>query len=313
MAITTANILSGAWSGSELVTVLFPDLGSVSVVVCRGEFVLGTATTADGVAQVAVPMLAAGDVIQASVTERGNKAGIPVRVMANPSTTSGWLNATTVRVTNPGGSHTDYTVADYIATFGEMPGAVYDPLKSGLSKLPADYDNRHGTELGFDVQQVQQAGSTTLRVVPRSGESLLVGWNGATPGSAAPLTVTASASVPVSVVRDSDQSATLTRNLSVIVLPAPTNSATPAAGDITSACWRNYGGGFIRAMINSAKPCEAQLVGYDAAWKPGTNREATFIEVDWSGPVPSGTYTCNCRVVGETNPANYVSFIITVS
>ena len=313
MAIVTANITAGAYTRSELVTVTVAGAGAVSVVVCRGEFVLGTAVTVGGVAQVAVPPLAAVDIIQASVTERGNQAGVPVRVLPNPSEQSGWVIPKTLTVTNLYGGTTTLTREQYIAQYGDVPGALFDPIGAGAVGVPPEYDTKPGVELGFDVEQVQQAGSTTLRVVPRNGEGILVGWNGAVPGSAAPLTVTTSGNVTVAVVRDNAPAQPLSRLLPVVVLPAPTAPSTPAPGDITSAAWRNYGNGYIRAMINCPKPCEAQLVGYDSSWKVGTAREPTFIEVDWSGPVPNGTYTCNCRVVGETNPANYVSFIIKVN
>ncbi|MCX6217609.1 hypothetical protein [Spirosoma sp.] len=315
MAIITANITAGAYNLSEQVTVSAAVTAGSTVVVYRGEFLLGSGLVSSGQALVAVPPLATGDIIQASVTERGNQSGIPVMVSVNPILTTGWLDPDTLLVTNADGSQTTYTVANYIATFGETPGSYYDPMAAGLSQLPADYDKKPVTELGFDVQQVMQAGSTVLRVIPRGSEGLLVGWNGATPGSPAPLTVTTSATVTVSVIRDDDPTVTRTRSISVSVLPAPTSASTPAAGDIIAASFRVMNtGGYIRAMVNSSKPCEGFLVGYSSSWIPGTFYGYLYQEIDWTGPVPTTgpiTYTVQVRVIGETNPANYTNFLLT--
>ncbi len=311
MAIVTANITAGAYTGSELVTVSAVLANGTTIVVCRGEYVLGSGTVTSNVATIAVPPLASGDIMQASVSERGNQSGIPLVVSASPTQTTGWLDPATLVVTNADGSTTTYTVASYIATFGETPGAYFDPLTAGLSRLPADYDNRPSVELGFDVQQTMQAGTTVVRIVPRLGEGILVGWNGATPSSPTALTLTTSATVAVSVQRDDAPGVTLSRSLSVLVLPAPTAPSTPAAGDIIAASYRLLGNGFVRALVNSNKACEGLLVGYTTSWTAGISYGPQYQEVNWPGPVPSGSYTCQCRVIGETNPANYVNFIIT--
>lgn len=306
-----ATITAGAVNNSTSLTILATGVSNGSViVVTRGEMIIGTGTVSSGAANVTVMTLATGDIIQASVGSRGNQAGIPVLVQPATTLPTGWLDPTTITITNPDGTTSVYDALSIDFYFGETIPALYDPIRAGKTKIPAEYIPVI-RELGFDTEQNMQAGTTTIRVIPRGTEGLLVGWNGATPTSPAPLTVTTSATVTVTVIRDDNPTVTLTRSIAVTVLPAPTSPSTPAAGDIGSAAYRNMGGGFIRIMINSRKPCEAQLFGYSSTWKPGTNRDPDYIEVD-NYPVPSGTYTAKCRVVGETNPANYFTFTIVV-
>lgn len=311
MAIIPANITTGATDRSEVVTVAAAVANGTTVVVYRGEFLIGSGVVTTGIASVSVPPLSIGDIIQASVTERGNQAGIPVRVIADALAASGWLEPLTVKVTGQDGTTTVVSADVYESTYGETPGAVYDPLAGGQTRLPDDYDKAPTVELGFDLSIIQQAGSTSVRVIPRNGEGLLVGWNGAAPSSPAPLNLLASANVSIAVVRDNDPTKTITRTIGITVLPAPTSPSTPAAGDIMAAGYQLMGNGFIRARINSNKPCEAQLEGYSTDWKPGISYGPQYQEVDWPGPVPSGIYTVHCRVIGETNVANYTNFIIT--
>ena len=304
MSIVTATITEGAYNLSERVSVTAAVANGTTVVICRGEFLIGSGTTTSGLVLIQVPPLAIGDIIQASITERGNGAGIPVRVGPNPIAATGWLKPETLLVEGD-----LLTVAEYEETYGETPGAIYDPVAAGQTQLPADYDRVPPVELGFDVETMQQAGTTTVRIVPRNGEGLLVGWNGATPTSPAALTLTSSATITVAVQRDDRPTTTLSRSLSVVVLPAPTAPSTPAAGDVIAASYRLFGGGFVRALINSKKNCEALLVGHTTTWQPGVTHGPQFQEVDWV-PVPDGNYTCLIRVIGETNPANYFTFII---
>lgn len=306
MAIVTANIVSGAFDGSTSLLIAAGVNNGVVIVVYRGDWVLGSGVAESGMVTVPVTRLATGDVIQASVTERGNQAGIPVTVQPSSVEATGWLTPLTVRVTGPDGEVTEYSAADYLATFGEKAGDFYDPLQSGLSVLPADYDRQPITELGFDVEQVQQPGTTTLRVLPRTAGGLLVGWNGATPTTPAPFTVTASGTVNVRVLRD-DAVGELTRTVSVNVLPG--SAATPSAGDITSAAWRLFGSSEILVFINSSKPCEVLIAGYSSDFVPATFYGFKYQDINFA-PVPGGTYTCRVRVIGETNPANYFNFII---
>ncbi|GAB4023284.1 hypothetical protein GCM10028808_73250 [Spirosoma migulaei] len=312
MSIVTADITGGAYASSVLVNVAADVDNGTTIVVCRGEFVVGSGLVTDGTANVVVTPLASGDIIQASVTERGNQAGIPVRVDVNPLSATGWVKPDMLETTLEDGTVLNVPADAYAESFGEVAGAIYDPVTAGATLLPADYDKEPLIELGFDLETTQQAGTTTIRVVPRGNEGLLVGWNGASPTSPAALVLTTSATITVAVERDDNPGIILNRSLSVIVLPEPTYPSAPAAGDIKSSCWRNYGNGFIRAMINCLKPCEAQLVGYSSTWIPAITRETNFQEADWSGPVPAGTYTCNIRVVGEEDSANYYTYLITV-
>ena len=311
--MNTASITGGAFNGSTSVSVTCTGIANgTTILVCRGEMVLGSGLVASGAATVPVLTLATGDIIQASVTTRGNGCGLPVVCKTAQTAPSGWVKPTSVAVTNPNGTVSTYEGALIETLLGETLPALYDPRAAGLTRLVPEYVALPPVELGFDVEQLMQAGKTTLRVVPRSGELLLVGWNGADPASPAPLVLTSSANITVTVVRDDQPATPLSRALSVAVLAAPAAASAPAAGDITSAGWRNMSQNFIRALINCLKPCEALLSGYSTEWKTATMRENGFQEADWGGPVPNGTYTCIIRVIGETNPANYTTFVVNV-
>jgi len=304
----TAEITAGAVNNSTSVTVTASVANGTIVVVYRGGFWLGEGVIASGVATVPVLQLATGDIIQASVNERGNQAGIPIPVEAGTTQPTGWLDPASVRVTNPNGTSTDYTASGYTSTFGEQVGSIYDPAGSGLTTTPPEYEPADQVELGFDVSVTMQPGQTSLLVIPRSSEGILVGFNGGALGSNAPFTVTASGSVAVAVKRD-DSPVTLSRTVSVTVLPAP-EVGTPSAGDITSYAYRLYeGSNNVNVFINSAKLCQARLNG--DSWVTANFYGSRYQEVAYNA-VPGGTHLVEIRVNGDTTAANWKSMTLIV-
>ncbi|NID09371.1 hypothetical protein [Fibrivirga algicola] len=307
-----AIILAGFYNNSTSVTV---DVAGVApgttILICRGEFIIGSAVVVTLNAALVIPVLAlgTGDIIQASIGVRGSGSGIPVRVLSSSTLPTGWLTPTTIRVTNAGGTTTDYTAAQYLAAFGQLPADVYDPIEAGLARVPANYEQDPTLDtVDFDLQISQQPGQTTITVLPRSSDVLLVGWNGATPSTAAPLTITTGATVSVTVRRDTDN-LTASRTLSVSVLP----SGVSGSGAIKALAYRWYANGLLRLFVNSASPVEVAIPGLaGGAYQAGTSYDTNYWEVTWSGTTAAGTYTATARVIGETNPANYYTLVFTI-
>lgn len=301
-----AEITAGNVHGSTSVTVDVTGQSSgVVVLVCRGTWVLGTATVPPFAATINVPVtvLSSGDVIQASYTERGAGAGVPVRVVEPGATPTGWLDPTSIIAPDDEGIETTYDASTYETAFGAQPAAYYDPLTAGTVRIPQNYEyNPEFNQVDFDLLVEQRAGQTTLTVLARPGDSLLVGWNGATPSAAAPLTITTSAGVSVVVKRDTDN-LTATRTVSATVLP----SAPAGSGVINSASYRYSNTSFLSVYVNSAVPCEVAIPGImSGAYQPCISYDPKYQQVNFES-VPPANRTATIRAVGETNPANYFS------
>ncbi|WP_143092839.1 hypothetical protein, partial [Arsenicibacter rosenii] len=117
-----ADIISGAVSGSVTTGIRCNEADGTIVVVSRGIWQLGTATLAGGIATVSLSQpLATGDVIQASVDEIGNQAGIPVVVTESEVEVTGWRTATEVEIRQSDGSLLAMPVDLFFDNYGYLP------------------------------------------------------------------------------------------------------------------------------------------------------------------------------------------------
>ena len=305
-----ASIVSGYFHGSTSVTVALDSAApaGATLLIYRGDFLLGSLTAptaAPFTASIPVTALATGDLIQASINTRGNGCGFPRLVTTSPTQPTGWLSPTTLSAVDAAGNAQTYTVEQYIAAFGSLPAAVYDPLLAGVTRLPPNYETPSPVELGFDVLVTTAPGTASLSVVARGTEALLVGYNDATPGQNVPITLTASGTTKITVQRD-DSTASLTRFVAVTVPPANTSPGTPAAGDVWGLAYKLGNGGYVNFYANANKACEVRIVGVNgSAWSAATQRNRDNWEVAFS-PVPVGNYTVELRAIGETATANYI-------
>ncbi|CCG99836.1 hypothetical protein FAES_1826 [Fibrella aestuarina BUZ 2] len=301
-----AEIISGYVHGSTAVTVDVTAQGSGTVVlISRGDWTIGYATTT-GAATLTVPVtaLSAGDVIQASYTERGAGCGIPRLVTEADGQPTGWMLPATIEVERPDGSVDTLSATEYETEFGAEPAAFYDALKAGKVRLPDTYEtNPDSTTLLYDLAIEQRAGQTTVSVLPRPNEALLVGYNGGLPISPLPFTVTTAQNVAIAVRRDIIGSAITTRTISLTVLP----SAPVGSGVINSASYRYSSSSFLSIYINCAVPVEVMIPGImSGAYQPGISYDPKFQQVNFPS-VPAANRTATIRAVGETNPVNYFS------
>lgn len=225
-----ADIVSGAVSGSVTIGVRCNEANGTTVVVSRGIWQLGTATLAGGVATVSLSQpLATGDVIQASVTEIGNQAGISVVVVDSEVEVTGWRTATEVEIRQSDGTLLAMPVDLFFQNYGYMPAGVEDPAGTREILLP-EFDSPGAGEIGFDLTVTKVAGTTTVSIVNAFNilGTLLVKWGSAGWSSTNTVNYTASQSVEVRVRGSSNPvDKYASRTIAVDVLPSSGGSTTP--------------------------------------------------------------------------------------
>lgn len=312
-----ATITEGAHHGSRWVRVTSTNADGTVIVLYRGVFQIGSGTLSAGTVLIAVPPLATGDLIQASVTQLGNLCGLPVRVSASDSLPTGWKIPQTVEVVNPDGSTQTLTASAYQERFGELPAAVYDPteLISVVAPDPQILTLAPSSQILFDLRVEQSAGLTTVtiqNVVNQAGLPLVRWAPGESFVNSLSRTYTANATLTIDV-RGENDTTHATKTVSLTVFNPPTSA--PLASDIKALSYRLMGSSdFVRVCVNSLKACECRLEGFDMSWQAmifygyGPDyQEGSFY------PVPTGTYTIWARVAGDTDATHWKSLTITTS
>lgn len=316
MSIVLANITAGAYHGSGFVTITAALPDSTAVVLYRGTLLLGSGLLASGSVVIPVAPLATGDVIQASVTERGNQSGEPVMVFDTANPPTGWRIPATVQVSNPDGTTSTLTAAQYEAQTGIKPAAVYDPslIVSVIAPDPETIAQTtvSGSVIVFGLKIEQQVGQTvvTVQSVLNQNGNVLVRWASTEGfGNTLSRTYTAASTITINVKGDND-TVYASQTISVAIFSPPTS--TPAASDIAGVAWRQLGSAnFVRVFIDSLKSCECRLEGFDMTWQTGVfyginpdYQEGGFY------PVPPGNYTIWVRVAGDTDSTRWKSLAI---
>ncbi|MBN8824447.1 MULTISPECIES: hypothetical protein [unclassified Spirosoma] len=307
-----ATITAGAYHGSGFVTVACNQANGTAILVYRGTSLLGQGVLSAGSVVIAVPALATNDIIQASVTERGNAAGAPVVVTASANPPTGWQTPDTVAVTRPNGSTEIIAASAYEAEFGVKPAASYDPrLKvSVVGPDPETIQQIVSTPILFSVlidKQVAQTVVTVSNVTGQNGTPLVRWASSEAFGNSLSRTFTAAATVTIDVKGDSD-TAFVSQTISVTVFSPSTS--TPSASDIIALAYsRGSGTDIIRGIVNAGKACQCKLEPFTSTWQAMEFHDFDCQDVGFY-PVPAGTYTLYARVSGDTNSANWRSLTV---
>ncbi|WP_080056862.1 hypothetical protein [Spirosoma aerolatum] len=308
-----ATITAGAYHGSGFVTVSCAQANGTAILIYRGTLLLGQGILSAGSVVVAVPALAKGDIIQASVTERGNAAGVPVVVTDSANPPTGWQIPVTVQVTRQNGVIETLTASQYEAEFGVAPAKSYDPrLKTSVvGPDPETIQQVASTPILFSLLIEMQVGQTVVTVSNVVGQTgnVLVRWaNTETFGNTLSRTYTATATVTVDVKGDSD-TAYVSKTVNIVIFnpPAP---PSPTISDIIAMSYsRSTGTDILRGIINSKKACQCKLEPFTSVWKDMEFHAFDCQDVGFN-PVPAGTYTLYGRVAGDTNSANWRTLTI---
>lgn len=305
-----ATITAGAFHSSQSVTVTCALANELTIVLYRGDNLIAQGTLANGAVVLAVAPLAKGDIIQASVTERGNQAGLPVLVSESADRLTGWRTPQTVKLSDT----ETITAAEYEARFGERPAATYNPaLVVGV--VAPDPETIQTTAVVvaailFDLSVIQQVGSTTVtisNVLNQLGNALVRWASTESYGNAMSRSFTQSSTVTIEVKGENDTTP-MSRTVNVPVF-APATTTPGGANDIPVSYRLFNDNNYIRVNLNSLKGCECKLDGFSANWQAcafyGTDyQEATF------NPVPLGTYTAIVRVAGDADSSRWKSVVI---
>ncbi|WP_234733398.1 hypothetical protein [Tellurirhabdus bombi] len=304
-----AEITSGAKAGSTQVKVTRTAANGTGIFVYRGALLLGSASLVAGVALVnlATP-LATGDVIQASVTSKGNQCGNPVTVVANPIKVTGWKSATEVNVVQENGQQLTMPVSQFVQMYGYQPASVFDSIGTNAVLQP-EYVPAEVCPIAFDLNTEKQAGQTVLTVtnVQNTKGGTLISWNEGPYSNTIAQTYTEATAVTIDV-KGADDTTPLRRSIAVAIL-----EATPENGSITGLSWKSDS---IRRGFNAIAHCQNQLQfrleGFDFAWRdaifyPPTQNEQIY------HPVPNGSYTLWAREKGDSAEANWMSLTFTLN
>lgn len=305
-----ATITAGAFHGSEAVTVSCALANGTVIVLYRGEYKVAQGVLTNGSVVIAVPPLAKGDILQASVTERGNQAGLPVLVLDTTDKPTGWRIPQTVKISDT----VTLTAAQYEGQYGEKPAAVYDPaLLLAIVEPDPESVEQPTTFTGpilFSIRTEQSVGSTTVtvsNVVNQQGNALIRWAPNESFGNSWSRSFTQNATITIDVKGEGDtQPVSQTINVTVF---SPSTS-TPTASDIVAISYRLFNENtYIRVNLNSLKGLECRLDGFTSTWQTcifyGTDyQEATFLAV------PRGTYTAMVRVAGDTDSSRWRSLVI---
>lgn len=321
--MTNVDILSGATAGSKSLSVATTAGPGALILVYRGLFYLGSLTLPDTAGPYTVPLtfpLAEGDIVQCSITERGNGCGLPMRVSASPRPT-GWSEPQTVTVQNAAGATATVTRQQYIDTYGEAPAPAYTPDRA-LPPIAFPGENVAAPVItptatpavSFALDTLREPGLATLAVsqVQNAAGDPLVRWKtgaGAWSAWSSDLTKTYTASGTITVqVKGSAQpdsaatSRTLTLTVPGVPPPVDTGIASMAARQFTNDS-RNLN--LIMIYVNAAQPSLVQLQLRPASGSPGpwvtiNSYDIAFGERQFAG-VAAGSYTVAGKI-GASGP-----------
>jgi hypothetical protein len=303
-----ADIISGATSSSQIVWVRLESGTGSQVLIYRGLVLLGsvTLTAAEGQVNLSQP-LATGDLIQASVGERGMQSGLPVVVRATNFTVTGWKTPTEVNVSQPDGSVLAMPVDQFRKLNGYQPPSIFDPAGRRTILLP-EFTPPDLGEISFDLTIQQQPGQTIVTVnnVTHAQGAPLVRWLASESfGNDMSRSFTQATTLAIDV-RGAGDGDFVSRSISVSVLNP---SAAPQSTDIVACSYRLFGGPVVKVEVNSEKQCEAWLEGWEADFKMLQFYESDYQEYIWGGP-PPGTYKVWVRVAGDTNQDHWKWFTL---
>lgn len=309
MHITTPLITAGAVTGSQSVTAtLAGDPNGTQILLYRGSMLFGQGTLVGGSCVIPCLALSRGDIIQVSVGDRGNRAGIPTLVIDAPVPLSGWRVPTSIQK-----GATVYTATSYEQTTGLKVLASYDPslvIPPVAPDVPTPAGAASVIPVGFDVTIEQSAGSTLVRVenVTSIQGGPLVRWASAEGFSnVLTRTYTTTQTITITVQGDGDVGTpkkTGSKTKSVIIF-APSVVA-PASSDILGMAYRPFTN-FVRAVANSEKQLQCRLEGYDMVWQDMISYEPTWQEGGFPGVPPGGGYTLWVRVKDDATATNWRS------
>lgn len=302
-----ANITGGTFAGSESVRIECNDVNSTPISLYRGALLLGSGVLTAGACLIAVTPLAKGDILQACVSERGNRCGLPVVVAAANVQVTGWKSPTQVKIIKPDGTEQTLTVDAFEEQYGYRPIDIYDPEGTGAIIFP-EYEPEPVAPICFDLVVEKTYGQTTVTVAEAENikGALLVKFNTGDFSNATSKLFKAAGSVAVAVKGDDDTDQA-ERTVAVDILAAP---ATPAAA-IKGYVWRggSDAGGIVLLSINCEPQAQTRLLGFDSAWYNCNFYDPGWQERLWAG-VPRGAYTIQIRLENDNNSANWINYPI---
>lgn len=315
-----AAIVLGAVHGSTSVVVNCLQANGTTIVLYRSTYHLGSGTITGNTCTIAVPALAEGDIIQASVTTRGNLCDEPVSVVANTAPPTGWQRAQTVVVRTSQGEET-LTVEAYQERYGHLPPATYDPsARINVIAPPPDPDvvlPIPPAGILFDVRVECAVGSTTVTVqnVANQLGNPLVRW---TPtgnfSNSFQRTYTQPGTVTIAV-KGEGSADVVTRTVAYDVFNPPA-LPNPPASDILAfgydAGYTGSGIGVATFIINSLRDCETRLEGVDNTWRSATRRKTDKLEAFYDN-IPQGTVgRFWVRIAGDNDADRWKSIAFTM-
>ncbi len=303
-----AQISSGAIAGSALIQVSAPDRqDGTDVLVYVGPVRLGKSDLAAGACSVILDRpLVAGEVVQASLVSPGDGCGLPIVVSEPGVVVGGWRTPTELEVTTPDGQTITMPVDQFKEQYGYIPASIQDPAGLRANVYP-EYLPEQIRQIQFSVQIRETPGQTFVSIQNVTGTigMPIVQWaTNETFGSDMARSFTSSRTITLAVKGTGDATPA-TRTLDINV----PSSAGSSAGDIVSLAYRFQNGPFIRALLNSTKQTEVRLLNF-ADWQESSNEEAQYQECFFQN-VPSGTYTIQARVKGDSNSANWRQLTVT--
>ncbi|GAA4464183.1 hypothetical protein GCM10023189_43130 [Nibrella saemangeumensis] len=309
MALTLAQIVSTPYEGATSVKVQCAVADGTPIFLYRGELLLGSGVIASQECTIAVAGLYERDVIQASVSQKGNLAGTPVIVQKLPVQVTGWATPTELEVWDADGNRLTMPADQFEELYGFRPAAYYDAEGVGAVVLP-EYSPLPQQTIQFGVNIIHQPGQTILEVVDVlfANGAPLIAFNNGPFSNLNTLTVTESTTVQVSV-RGEDDTQAVARLLTVDVLAAP--SAGPVTNGNPAIMWPSYwleGSSEVWPLAHSWQPLECNIDGFDETWRAPFFRIHTRQNFVYPGVGP-GLYTIQFRVAGDTNPDNWTKVL----
>lgn len=295
-----AVITSGAVADSTSVDVSCADADGTSILLFRGESQIGAGLLASGVCTIAVVSLTEGDVIYASVTEKGNRCGRPVVVTTSSIRLSGWKTPTELNVVFPDGTTLAMPVDQFEQEFGFRPASIFDPEGTAAIIYPEYETPSAVTDLPiqFDLLINQKFGETQIFVqnVRNTKGSILVRFNGGSWGNTLSITSVVAANITIDV-RGEDDTEFESRTVAVTI-----SSVTVNQYDISYVI--GYGVNSVSLKAHNMTSLQFRLEGFNVNWYDGSVYDINRWEKTFE-PVPAGNYIGWVRPSGDTNPAHW--------